>query len=174
MKLSSGPWPREGDEFAQCAASSAPNAIPSPVRRGGRGLRNLECKLTQIVHGPGPRIFAGLARSQVYHMRRRLHWDASVYVTTFQPLARAWLPRLHPCVRSLFCFSAPANEYFCQKKSSGFFPPLLGLKITQAAFIAHPAYPCGTLYSQAIGIRDHSFATTDQLTCLVKAGGNRG
>ncbi|MGC9419570.1 MAG: flavin reductase family protein [Rhodovulum sp.] len=87
MNATSGPWPREVDEFAhadlpkaQCDTIDCPRVATAPA--------NLECRLTQIVQLPGAANFAVFGEVTGIHLREDCIVDGRFDVTRFQPLAR--------------------------------------------------------------------------------------
>jgi flavin reductase (DIM6/NTAB) family NADH-FMN oxidoreductase RutF len=107
MNISSGPWPREVDEFAQagverveCDTIACSRVVGAPA--------NLECKLTQIVQLPGAANFAVFGEVTGIHMRDDCIVDGMFDVTTFQPLARLGY-RDYARVTELFSLNRPGE-----------------------------------------------------------------
>ena len=87
MNLSSGPWPREVDEFekagiarAECETVSCSRVAEAPA--------NLECRLTQIVTLEGETNLMALGVVTGVHIRDDVLKDGLVDVTAYQPLTR--------------------------------------------------------------------------------------
>ena len=87
MNETSGPWPRETDEFekagiarAECETIACSRVAAAPA--------SLECKLTQIVRLQGEANFLVLGEVTGVHLRDDCLRDGVFDVTTYQPLTR--------------------------------------------------------------------------------------
>ncbi|MFV0244134.1 MAG: flavin reductase family protein [Qingshengfaniella sp.] len=87
MNASSGPWPKEEDEFAKAGiARTACETIA--CSRVAEAPASLECRLNQIVQLPGAANFAIFGEVTGIHIRDTCLRDGIFDVTTFQPLSR--------------------------------------------------------------------------------------
>ncbi len=87
MNRTSGPWPRETDEFADAAIDRAGcETIPCP--RVATAPAALECRLTEIVTLKGAHNFLVLGEVTGVHLRDDCLVDGRFDVTRFRPLAR--------------------------------------------------------------------------------------
>ncbi|RVT84311.1 flavin reductase family protein [Rhodobacteraceae bacterium CCMM004] len=87
MNLTSGPWPREVDEFNKAdVAREACETIA--CSRVADAPANLECRLTQIVQLPGDANVVVFGEVTGVHLRDDCLRDGLFDVTTFQPLTR--------------------------------------------------------------------------------------
>ena len=107
MNTSSGPWPREVDEFekaglvrAECDTIACSRVAAAPA--------NLECKLTQIIKLEGESNFAVFGEVTGIHMRDDCLKDGLFDVTTFSPLARLGY-RDYTKVSDLFSLKRPGE-----------------------------------------------------------------
>ncbi|MEX5727125.1 flavin reductase (DIM6/NTAB) family NADH-FMN oxidoreductase RutF [Rhodovulum iodosum] len=87
MNRSSGPWPREIDEFTEAGIERTDCATIACSRVAGAPA-NLECRLTQIVELPGAANFAVFGEVTGIHIRDDILVDGMVDVTRYRPLAR--------------------------------------------------------------------------------------
>ncbi|SFP05214.1 flavin reductase family protein [Tranquillimonas alkanivorans] len=87
MNVSSGPWPREVDEFDKAGIERA-ECDTIPCSRVANAPANLECELTQIVQLPGAANFVVFGEVTGIHLRDDCLVDGQFDVTRFQPLAR--------------------------------------------------------------------------------------
>jgi flavin reductase (DIM6/NTAB) family NADH-FMN oxidoreductase RutF len=87
MNVTSGPWPREVDEFETAAIPRADCRTIACSRVAGAPA-NLECRLVQIVQLPGEANFAVFGEVTGVHLRDDCVVDGRFDVTRFQPLAR--------------------------------------------------------------------------------------
>ncbi|MHC0053292.1 flavin reductase family protein [Actibacterium sp. D379-3] len=87
MNQTSGPWPREVDEFGKAGIEKAACETIACSRVAGAPA-SLECKLTQIVQLPGAANFAVFGEVTGVHMRDDCLVAGAFDVTRFQPLAR--------------------------------------------------------------------------------------
>ncbi|MDA7428514.1 flavin reductase family protein [Primorskyibacter aestuariivivens] len=107
MNQSSGPWPREVDEFdhagigrAECETIACSRVADSPA--------SLECKLTQIVKLEGEANFLVLGEVTGVHMRDDCMVDGMFDVTKFNPLTRLGY-RDYSVVREVFSLKRPGE-----------------------------------------------------------------
>ncbi len=107
MNLTSGPWPRETDEFeaaglhrAACETIACSRLADAPAA--------LECKLTRIVQLDGLANFTVFGEVTGIHMRDDCIVDGSFDVTTFNPLARMGY-RDYTTVRDVFTLNRPGE-----------------------------------------------------------------
>ena len=107
MNQSSGPWPREVDEFdhagiarAECETIACSRVADSPA--------SLECKLTQIVKLKGAANFLVLGEVTGVHLRDDCLVDGMFDVTKFNPLTRLGY-RDYSVVREVFSLKRPGE-----------------------------------------------------------------
>jgi flavin reductase (DIM6/NTAB) family NADH-FMN oxidoreductase RutF len=87
MNATSGPWPRETDEFARAGiARTACETIP--CSRVADAPAALECRLVRIEQLPGEANFVVFGQVAGIHLRDDCLVDGRFDVTLFQPLAR--------------------------------------------------------------------------------------
>jgi flavin reductase (DIM6/NTAB) family NADH-FMN oxidoreductase RutF len=87
MNASSGPWPRETDEFTDAGIDRVEcTTIPCPRVAGSPAT--LECVLTQIVTLKGRSNFLVIGEVTGVHLRDDCMNDGRFDVTRYQPLAR--------------------------------------------------------------------------------------
>lgn len=105
MNVTSGPWPREVDEFQQaglaktdCETVDCPRVAGAPA--------SLECRMTQIVELEGTSNFLVLGEVTGIHLRDDCLVDGRFDVTRFQPLARMGY-RDYTVVREIFELKRP-------------------------------------------------------------------
>lgn len=87
MNVTSGPWPREVDEFAKAGIERA-ECKTIPCSRVANAPANLECKLTQIVQLPGKANFVAFGEVTGVHLRDDCLKDGIFDVLSFNPLTR--------------------------------------------------------------------------------------
>ena len=87
MNRSSGPWPREVDEFADAGLEKADCKTIACARVAGAPA-TLECRLTQILTLPGQANFVVFGEVTGVHMRDDCVVDGRFDVTRFNPVAR--------------------------------------------------------------------------------------
>ncbi|SEV90604.1 NADH-FMN oxidoreductase RutF, flavin reductase (DIM6/NTAB) family [Cognatiyoonia koreensis] len=87
MNRTSGPWPRDTDEFADAGIAKSDCATIACARVQDAPA-TLECKLTQIVQLPGAANFVVFGEVTGVHMRDDCLVNGLFDVTTFNPLAR--------------------------------------------------------------------------------------
>ena len=107
MNVSSGPWPREVDEFEKagvervaCETIACSRVANAPAK--------LECRLTQIVKLEGAANFAVFGEVVGIHLRDDCLVDGMFDVTTFNPLARLGY-RDYTKVSDLFSLKRPGE-----------------------------------------------------------------
>lgn len=107
MNQTSGPWPRETDEFAQASIVKADcDTINCP--RVAEAPATLECKLTQIVKLPGAANFTVFGEVTGVHVRDDCLVDGVFDVTKFQPLSRMGY-RDYTVVKEVFSLNRPGE-----------------------------------------------------------------
>ncbi len=87
MNASSGPWPRETDEFAHAGIARAP-CHEIACSRVADAPASLECRLTQIVTLLGESNFLVLGEVVGVHLRDDCLVEGRFDVTRFRPVAR--------------------------------------------------------------------------------------
>jgi len=107
MNLTSGPWPRETDEFEKAGIERAPCETIA-CSRVANAPANLECKLTQVVQLPGEANFVVFGEVTGVHLRDDCVHDGMFDVTVFQPLARLGY-RDYARVTELFSLQRPGE-----------------------------------------------------------------
>jgi flavin reductase (DIM6/NTAB) family NADH-FMN oxidoreductase RutF len=107
MNVTSGPWPKETDEFDHAKITRAP-CETIPCSRVAGGPANLECMVTQIVPLEGEANFLVLGRVTGVHLRDDCLVDGQFDVTTFQPLSRLGY-RDYARVTELFSLKRPGE-----------------------------------------------------------------
>ncbi|MEO0369869.1 MAG: flavin reductase family protein [Pseudomonadota bacterium] len=105
MNVSSGPWPREVDEFDH-AGLSRTECESIACSRVAAAPASLECKLTQIVQLPGAANFTVFGQVTGVHMRDDCIVDGVFDVSRYNPLARLGY-RDYTTVRELFSLNRP-------------------------------------------------------------------
>ena len=107
MNATSGPWPREVDEFdhariarAECRMIEAARVAQAPAA--------LECRMTQIVALEGEANFLVLGEVVGVHLRPDCVVDGVFDITRFQPLARCGY-RDYAVVRDVFSLKRPGE-----------------------------------------------------------------
>ena len=107
MNTSSGPWPKEVDEFAKAGIERA-ECETIACSRVANAPANIECRLTQIVQLPGAANFVVFGQVTGVHMRDDCIVDGRFDVTTYQPLARLGY-RDYTRVTELFSLKRPGE-----------------------------------------------------------------
>jgi flavin reductase (DIM6/NTAB) family NADH-FMN oxidoreductase RutF len=107
MSETSGPWPRDTDEFALADISRAECKMIA-CSRVANAPANLECRLTQIITLSGASNFLVLGEVVGVHMRDDCMVDGRFEVTRFGPLARLGY-RDYAVVRETFSISRPGE-----------------------------------------------------------------
>jgi flavin reductase (DIM6/NTAB) family NADH-FMN oxidoreductase RutF len=107
MNRTSGPWPKETDEFdlagierAECETILCSRVAGAPA--------SLECRMTQIVKFEGRRISSSSARSRACIMRDDCLKDGVFDVLSFNPLTRMGY-RDYSVIREKFSLSRPGE-----------------------------------------------------------------
>ena len=107
MNVSSGPWPREVDEFEKAGVERVACETIA-CSRVANAPANLECKLTQIVTLEGAANFAVFGEVVGIHLREDCLVEGMFDVTTFNPLARLGY-RDYTKVSELFSLKRPGE-----------------------------------------------------------------
>ncbi len=105
MNQTSGPWPRETDEFA-LAGIDRVECETIPCSRVVAAPANLECKLTHIVQLPGEANFVVFGEVTGIHLNDAYLRDGIFDVTAYEPLARLGY-RDYTRVTELFSLERP-------------------------------------------------------------------
>ncbi|WP_108483600.1 flavin reductase family protein [Oceaniglobus ichthyenteri] len=108
MNLTSGPWPRDVDEFTKAGITRA-ECDTIACSRVANAPANLECRLTQILQLPGEANFAVFGEVIGVHLRDDCIIDGIFDVTTFQPLTRLGY-RDYSHVRDVFSLKRPGES----------------------------------------------------------------
>lgn len=87
MNVTSGPWPRETDEFAKAEIERAP-CSEIACSRVANAPASLECKMTQIVKLDGEANFVVFGEVVGVHLRDDCVEDGMFNVLTYEPLTR--------------------------------------------------------------------------------------
>ena len=87
MNLTSGPWPREVDEFEKAGIERVP-CEEIPCSRVAGAPASLECRMTEIVTLRGEANFLVLGEVVGVHLRDDCLEDGMFNVLKFQPLTR--------------------------------------------------------------------------------------
>ena len=107
MNLTSGPWPREVDEFEKAGITRAACETIA-CSRVASAPANLECKLTQIVQLPGKANFVAFGEVTGVHMRDDCLKDGIFDVLSFNPLTRMGY-RDYSVIREKFSLKRPGE-----------------------------------------------------------------
>jgi flavin reductase (DIM6/NTAB) family NADH-FMN oxidoreductase RutF len=107
MNLSSGPWPREVDEFAKAGIARAP-CRTIECSRVDNAPANLECRMTRIVELAGRSNFVTFGEVTGVHLRDTCLRDGHFDVLTYQPVARLGY-RDYCRVTELFSLARPGE-----------------------------------------------------------------
>lgn len=107
MNRTSGPWPREVDEFADAGLARLP-CETIPCSRLREAPASLECRLTQIVPLAGAANIAIFGEVRGVHMRDDCLVDGRFDITRFQPLGRCGY-RDYTVVRELIELARPGE-----------------------------------------------------------------
>ncbi len=107
MNATSGPWPREVDEFDH-AQITREECRMIPVARVADAPAALECRLTQIVRLEGEANFLVLGEVVGVHLREDCVVDGIFDITRYQPLARCGY-RDYAVVRDVFSLKRPGD-----------------------------------------------------------------
>ncbi len=107
MNLTSGPWPRDEDEFAKAGIDRAAcDTIDCPRVAGAPA--NLECRLSRIVDLEGAHNFLVLGEVTGIHMRDDCLKDGLFDVLAFNPLSRMGY-RDYTVIRETFSLARPGE-----------------------------------------------------------------
>lgn len=107
MNLTSGPWPRDTDEF-ETAGIAREDCRTIPCSRVAAAPANLECTLTQIVQLRGEANFAVFGEVTGVHLRDDCIRDGIFDVLAFNPLTRMGY-RDYSVIRETFSLSRPGE-----------------------------------------------------------------
>ncbi len=105
MNVSSGPWPKEVDEFDKAGIAREACETIAASRVAGAPA-NLECRMTQIVKLEGAANFAVFGEVTGVHLRDDCIVDGRFDVLTYQPVARLGY-RDYARVTELFSMQRP-------------------------------------------------------------------
>jgi flavin reductase (DIM6/NTAB) family NADH-FMN oxidoreductase RutF len=108
MNLTSGPWPREVDEFEKAGISRAECNEIACSRVAGAPA-NLECRMTQIVRLEGESNFIVLGEVVGVHLRDDCLVDGAFDVLRYQPLTRLGY-RDYSRITEVFSLKRPGEE----------------------------------------------------------------
>jgi len=107
MNATSGPWPREVDEFDHAAIAREECTTISAARVTGAPAA-LECRMTQIISLEGAANFLVLGEVVGIHMRDDCIVNGMFDITRFRPLARCGY-RDYAVVNEVFSLSRPGE-----------------------------------------------------------------
>ena len=107
MNQTSGPWPRETDEFALAGIARA-ECETIACSRVAHAPASLECRLTQIVPLEGESNFAVFGEVTGVHMRDDCITDGEFDVLSFNPLTRMGY-RDYSVIREKFSLKRPGE-----------------------------------------------------------------
>jgi flavin reductase (DIM6/NTAB) family NADH-FMN oxidoreductase RutF len=107
MNLTSGPWPREVDEFAK-AGIAREECRTIPCSRVANAPASLECRLVQIVQLPGEANFVVFGEVTGVHLRDDCIRDGVFDVLAFNPLTRMGY-RDYSVIREKFSLKRPGE-----------------------------------------------------------------
>jgi flavin reductase (DIM6/NTAB) family NADH-FMN oxidoreductase RutF len=107
MNRTSGPWPKETDEFALAGIARAP-CETVPCSRVANAPANLECRVTQIVKLEGAANFAVFGEVTGVHLRDDCLEDGVFDVLAFNPLTRMGY-RDYSVIREKFALKRPGE-----------------------------------------------------------------
>ncbi len=107
MNATSGPWPREVDEFDH-ARLARTECTMIPAARVAGAPAALECRMTQIVQLPGEANLVVFGEVVGVHLRDDCLIEGRFDITRFQPLARCGY-RDYAVVRDLFALARPGD-----------------------------------------------------------------
>ncbi|MDD7969680.1 flavin reductase family protein [Roseinatronobacter alkalisoli] len=107
MNTTSGPWPREVDEFQQAGIPRTPCRMIDAARVANAPAA-LECRMTQIVTLAGEANFMVLGEVIGVHMRDDCLQDGMFDITRFKPLARCGY-RDYAVVEQVFSLKRPGE-----------------------------------------------------------------
>ena len=107
MNLTSGPWPREVDEFEKAGIDRAA-CETIPCSRVANAPANLECRLTRIVQLPGEANLVVFGEVTGVHLRDDCLKDGIFDVLAFNPLTRMGY-RDYSVIREKFSLKRPGE-----------------------------------------------------------------
>lgn len=107
MNETSGPWPREVDEFDKAGIARA-ECETIPCSRVANAPANLECRLTQIVKLPGEANLVAFGEVTGIHLRDDCLKDGIFDVLAFNPLTRMGY-RDYSVIREKFSLKRPGE-----------------------------------------------------------------
>jgi flavin reductase (DIM6/NTAB) family NADH-FMN oxidoreductase RutF len=107
MNLTSGPWPRDVDEFEK-AAIAREECRTIPCSRVANAPASLECRLVQIVQLPGEANFVVFGEVTGVHLRDDCIRDGVFDVLAFNPLTRMGY-RDYSVIREKFSLKRPGE-----------------------------------------------------------------
>ncbi|ATX64886.1 flavin reductase family protein [Roseinatronobacter bogoriensis] len=107
MNATSGPWPREVDEFEHAALPREECRVIEAARVAGAPAA-LECRMTQIVQLAGAANFLVIGEVVGIHMRDDCLVNGMFDITRFRPLARCGY-RDYAAVNEVFSLSRPGE-----------------------------------------------------------------
>jgi flavin reductase (DIM6/NTAB) family NADH-FMN oxidoreductase RutF len=107
MNLTSGPWPREVDEFEK-AGIAREECRTIPCSRVKDAPASLECKVVRIVQLPGEANFVVFGEVTGVHLRDDCLKDGVFDVLSFNPLTRMGY-RDYSVIREKFSLSRPGE-----------------------------------------------------------------
>ena len=87
MNTTSGPWPKETDEFEKAGIKRAPCEVIA-CSRVAEAPASLECRLTEIVRLKGANNYLVLGEVVGVHLREDCVKDGMFDILTYQPLTR--------------------------------------------------------------------------------------
>lgn len=108
MNASSGPHPREVDEFAHAGVEKAPCETVACARVASSPA-SLECRLSRIVRLAGPANWAVFGLVTGVHLRDDCLVEGRFDVTRFQPMSRLGY-RDYAAVREVFTMTRPGQK----------------------------------------------------------------
>jgi flavin reductase (DIM6/NTAB) family NADH-FMN oxidoreductase RutF len=107
MNLTSGPWPREVDEF-ETAGIAREECRTIPCSRVASAPASLECRLVQIVQLPGDANYVVFGEVTGVHLRDDCLRDGAFDVLAFNPLTRMGY-RDYSVIREKFSLKRPGE-----------------------------------------------------------------
>ncbi len=108
MNASSGPYPRDTDEFALTGVKRT-DCETIPCSRVANAPASLECKLTRVVELPGEANITVFGEVTGIHLRDDCLTDGMFDVTKFQPLARLGY-KDYTFVKDVFSLTRPGDS----------------------------------------------------------------
>lgn len=107
MNTTSGPWPREVDEFEHAQIAREDCQVIRAARVAGAPAA-LECRMTQIITLEGEANFLVLGEVVGVHLREDCMVDGQFDITRFRPLARCGY-RDYAVVNEVFSLKRPGE-----------------------------------------------------------------